>query len=60
MSHRRWRQSVAPGVSPGLDDLNERKPSKRATDSFAPCRGSAIDEDRLPRAYAQGYQYAAR
>ena len=32
MSHRRWRQSVAPGVSPGLGKSKLSKPVKRATD----------------------------
>jgi len=37
MSHRRWRQSVAPGVSPGNPTIKNCKPSKRATEiSFAP------------------------
>ena len=32
MSHRRWRQIVAPGVSPGLGREKNDKPSKRATE----------------------------
>ncbi len=37
MSHRRWRQSVAPGVSPGDRCSLHQQPSKRATEiSVAP------------------------
>ena len=35
MSHLRWRQSVAPGVSPGIRARNMIEPSKRATEISA-------------------------
>jgi hypothetical protein len=35
MSHRRWRQSLAPGASPGSGAVKNNKPSKRATESCA-------------------------
>jgi len=35
MSHRRWRQSVAPGVSPGIHAAKNNEPSKRATETSA-------------------------
>jgi hypothetical protein len=35
MSHRRWRQIVAPGVSPGPSAVKNDKPSKRATETSA-------------------------
>src|SRR6266568_2588937 len=35
MSHRRWRQIVAPGVSPGINRQKRHQPSKRATEATA-------------------------
>ena len=38
-SRRRRRQSVAPGVSPGISGISDGEPSKRATDSVSPLSG---------------------
>src|SRR5258708_26769668 len=35
MSHRRWRQSVAPGLSAGIHAAKNNKPSERATEPSA-------------------------
>ena len=39
MGHRRWRQSVVPGASPGTRTLKNAKPSKRATEISAALTG---------------------
>jgi hypothetical protein len=68
MSHRRWRQSIAPGASPGIAIENSfYEPSERATEivssksdtnpqqfSVAPA-GAPTQSTREPRAYARGY-----
>ncbi len=48
MSHRRWRQSVAPGVSPGTRSKNNGGPSKRATEISAAPPGLASLIDLYP------------
>ncbi len=49
MSHRRWRQGVAPGVSPGIRARNMIEPSKRATEISAAPAGPT---NLLPLAYS--------
>ncbi len=35
MSHQRWRQLIAPGVSPGIESKRQLKPATRATEKRA-------------------------
>src|SRR5882762_7805957 len=41
MSHRRWRQRVAPGVNPGIRARKSDEPSKKATEISAAPKGLA-------------------
>lgn len=60
MSHRRWRQVVAPGASPGFRMGFDLQPSKRATEISAAPSGAFDFRKRLSRAYARGYSSPAR
>jgi hypothetical protein len=62
MSHRRWRQRVAPGVSPGFKQFVEIPALEEDGRDFCrPFRGFGLFKDSLvPRAYARGYQSTAR
>ena len=62
MSHRRWRQTVAPGVSPGFEHLIEVPALEEGDRNFCrPFRGFRLFKNTLvPRAYAWGYQSSAR